>query len=338
MVAEIPYASSSLAGPPRIADPDDIDAAVAARAFSGTSFSPESRGDTRRREYADDVNGLYARLWPMAQDEEQRAVLVAEMECYRQGLLSRMLAVLAAQSRVMSPMIAGPARFPVAANRKRCDAADNRVAELIEWRTKAQAAIVRKLRDAQTEEQFVAAEWRTLGRKIADSLAEIARIDRGETPGLDRSAFANSIANKVERLTQDGRAALVAKAVQFVADHNAALPDGAKPVFTARHKFWTFVAAAQAAAAKAARSEGSDAATGETAVLVERDGVSVVSDPRADRVRIEFASRPDAATVRRLKAQGWRWAPSVGAWQRKRSPNAERSALALVAEFAAVEA
>src|SRR5690242_20605445 len=101
---------------PTIAHPDDIDREFAERAFHGTSFSPEKRGQARRMEYADQVNGLYAVLWPFARTEEQKAILAAEMERYREGYRSRMMAYLGSHANVISPMITGPARFPTARN------------------------------------------------------------------------------------------------------------------------------------------------------------------------------------------------------------------------------
>ena len=58
--------------PPIIAAVDDINRELAHRAFSGTSFSPEKRGDSRREQYAAGVNGLYAELWPLAKTDEQK--------------------------------------------------------------------------------------------------------------------------------------------------------------------------------------------------------------------------------------------------------------------------
>ena len=45
--------------PPIIAQPDDIRAELASRAFAQTSFTPEQRAESRRKGYAEDVNGLY---------------------------------------------------------------------------------------------------------------------------------------------------------------------------------------------------------------------------------------------------------------------------------------
>jgi hypothetical protein len=64
---------------PIIASIDDIDREFAARSFQGTSYSPEKRGEARRQEYAESVNGLYAEMWPLAKTGEQKSLLAAEM-------------------------------------------------------------------------------------------------------------------------------------------------------------------------------------------------------------------------------------------------------------------
>lgn len=42
-----------------------------------------------------------------------------------------------------------------------------------------------------------------------------------------------------------------------------------------------------------------------------------------NRVQLRFPGKPDADTIRTLKSHGFRWAPSVGAWQRHLSKGAE---------------
>ena len=45
--------------------------------------------------------------------------------------------------------------------------------------------------------------------------------------------------------------------------------------------------------------------------------VRVEEDPDDNRLRLYFPGKPDAETRATLKAAGFRWAPSVGAWQRQ---------------------
>lgn len=54
------------------------------------------------------------------------------------------------------------------------------------------------------------------------------------------------------------------------------------------------------------------------------------------RIRVHFPGKPDEATRADLRRNGFLWAPSVGAWQRRPSYQARAFAEALVARLAAV--
>ena len=51
------------------------------------------------------------------------------------------------------------------------------------------------------------------------------------------------------------------------------------------------------------------------------DGVEVVENAEAMRVQLIFAGKPDEETRALLKANGFRWSPSFGAWQRQLTSN-----------------
>ena len=48
-------------------------------------------------------------------------------------------------------------------------------------------------------------------------------------------------------------------------------------------------------------------------------GVTVNDCPADNRVRLFFDGKPDAEIRSRLKSTGFRWAPSIGAWQAYRN-------------------
>jgi hypothetical protein len=307
--------------PPLIAKPDDIDRTFAMRAFSGTSFDPEKRGQARRDEYVNAVNGFYAELWPLAKTDEQKALLATEMERYRQGRISMTNAYLASHSNVVSSMIAGPSNFPVARMQKRSQWADNKLNGLIEWDKRARAAVRQKLLDARPDEVKADHAWRVLARDIQSSLNVIEAIDAGQSP-YTRSAFVNSIAAKVERLAANGETELVAKALQLVRDYNASHK---KPAISERHKFWSLGQSADSAAQRIDAAQSS-----EPSVIAKGEGIEIVANPQADRVQIVFAAKPDVQMIGKLKAEAWKWSPSNGAWQRKLTEAAKASAVRIV--------
>ena len=306
---------------PQIASPQDIDKDLAARAFNNTSFSPEQRGESRRKEYADDVNGLYAQLLPLAKTDEQKALLAEEMERYRQGCITRMNAYLHSHSNVASSMITGPARFPTARNQKRSQWADNKANQLFEWQQKGRQAIKRKLLDARPQDEKDAADWRMLERDITSSLNAIRGIDAGTLP-YTRSAFVNSIVGKVERLSNNGEVELVRKALELVSQYNASHE---KEAITKRHSFWSLGAIADQHAAKS-----SEAANSEPETIATAKGVEIVINRQADRVQIVFADKPDIEMIGKLKSEAWKWSPNAGAWQRKLTEAAKQSAKRIV--------
>jgi hypothetical protein len=146
------------------------DRALATRAFSGTSFSPEKRGQSRREGYAEAVNGFYAELWPLAQTDDQKALLATEMERYRQGMISMTNAYLHSHSNVVSTMIAGGSNFPVRRQQKLGQRADNKLNGLLEWNERARAAVKRTLLDARPDEVKADHAWRVIERDLKSSL------------------------------------------------------------------------------------------------------------------------------------------------------------------------
>lgn len=306
---------------PIIASPDDIDRQFAERAFNGTSFSPEKRGQSRREEYAQAVNGLYAELWPLVKTDEQKTTLAEEMERYRQGYLKHMNAYLASHSNVVSSFISGPSNFPAARMQKRSQWADNKANDLIAWEKKAREAIRRKLMDARPEEEKANHAWRVLSRDIQGSLNVIEGIDAGQSP-YTRSAFVNSIVGKVERLALNGEAELVTKALNLVREYNASHK---KSAITNRHKFWTFEDLA-----KGRQQKMDAAASAEPELIGQAEGVEIIANPQADRVQIVFAAKPDVTMIGKLKSEGWHWSRNEGAWQRKMTEAAKYSAKRII--------
>lgn len=58
----------------------------------------------------------------------------------------------------------------------------------------------------------------------------------------------------------------------------------------------------------------------------ESDAVRIVDNVQANRLQIFFPGKPDAETRSELKKNGFRWTPSIGAWQAYRSERANQAA------------
>jgi hypothetical protein len=304
-----------------IAYPEELRFDLARHAHEGTSFVPEQRARQAQQAYADAVNGLYADLLEQATTDEQKALLHTEIQRYKVGYLQKYSAYLQAHARLISPMIAGPANFPVSRNAKRSRWADTKLTAFVEWDHKARAAIRRSLLDARTPEEKETAEWRALKSEITRSLSVILGIDtEGEL--WDRAAFTTSISGKVERLAHHGEVELVEKALAVIQSYNERHE---KPAFTARHKIWSFPEVARAARESQAR----DADTPST-VIATGEGYAIEKNVQADRVQIFFDAKPAATLRDKLKSAGWKWSPSNNAWQRKLTEAAMDSAKSIV--------
>lgn len=66
----------------------------------------------------------------------------------------------------------------------------------------------------------------------------------------------------------------------------------------------------------------------------QRDGVRIVEDPDTMRIKLIFDDKPDEQTREALKSNGFRWAPSAGAWQRVLNANGRFAAGRVLAALA----
>ncbi|WP_078541243.1 PLxRFG domain-containing protein [Thioclava sp. DLFJ5-1] len=298
----------------------DLDVTRGEEAYRNTSFNAERHAESDVRSYVEAVNGLKQGMEPLAKTDAQKAVLDAEVERYRQGYIKHQNAMWSARSRVASPMITGPAKFPTARNQKALDREHKRTTEFLDWDKKARASIRRALSDARPDEAEANDEWKQLERQLMESVASLKAIDTGEYRGGNRALFAQNLKGRVERLAKNGQTDLVDKALTFLREAPAKF-DMPKPIFTDRASIWKLGDEAKARASKqeAAAAEG-------PREVGTFDGAEVWADPRIDRVQITMDQRPDKTVTGDLKKEGWKWSRANGAWQRKMTNAAIASA------------
>ena len=89
------------------------------------------------------------------------------------------------------------------------------------------------------------------------------------------------------------------------------------------HRIRDRIAELERNAAKAAGPAGQPETT-------EGDGYKLIENTDAARIQFVFEDKPSAEIRELLKSYGFRWAPSVGAWQRLLNDNGRRAAEAIV--------
>lgn len=282
---------------------NDIPAAVATRAFQSTSFSPDKRAASYRNDYAQTLASDYEEFKRQAQKGGTLDKLEEAFARYRAGYASRYSAWLNSHSRCISWMITGPSGFPTARAKKWNEAAHKRMREAIDFRERVKRKLLRELRP----------DLRPIMAGDADAIERLAV----ELASLERNHALMKSANAAIR--KHAKAGAQAQAVALV--ELGFPPDQAAELLNPPHYkcvgFPSYRLTNNAANIRRVR-ERLELLEKMHALPVQEahgEGVRVEVDPPANRVRLFFDGKPDAETRERLKSCGFRWTPSLEAWQ-----------------------
>lgn len=299
---------------------NDINKKLAHQAHYATSFVPEERAKYYVTSYMQEMAAMVEEFSRFVTDENE-ADIMESLEYYRQGYLKRLHDYLSAHSRVMSPMITGPARFPVARNNKRIDTADKRRDEWLEWcnRTKER---MRRMYDPRiiarapiSSDDSNAIE--KLQAKI-EAAEEYQEFMKAANAVIRKKKLSDD--QKVEQLAELGISELSARKLLTTSD------------FTGRAGFAAYQLTNNNAnirrmkeRVEALRKEQEKAGAEDKEV----DGVIIRENTDIGRLQLIFEGKPPEQTRAALKARGFRWSPREGAWQRLLNDNARRDAEAV---------
>ncbi len=287
---------------------EDLPFDLAEQAHSGTSQTPEVRAMQEQTGYLRHMAGLYDQMAPLADTDQKRADLVEELNRYKKEYLSRYRAMLNARAGMMSPMVAGPAKFPERSQRKKSSAYEKKASDFEDWQKKARGAIRRKL---QPEKAPVRATDADAAERLEAKIAE-----REQTQ--ERMKQANKIIRSKKRTDDEKRQALVDE-LGFT-DKQAA--DAMTKDFAGRVGFSQHTLSNNNARIKDLRSrldgirqqeQVAESTGGE--VTAEFDGGQVTADFAGRRLRVEHDQKPGQETRDALKAAGFRWSRANNAWQ-----------------------
>lgn len=265
---------------------------LAIRAHSGTSFSPEKRGEDLRKE-------CYDVLLADIEELKKHSVGQEALQKYEERYEQLFSAWLRAKSNCISTMITGGSNFPVRRAEKANAAERSRYEAFTNWRDKAKKAIIKK----------------TLPEKTYSS--EIDRYRR-ELTSMEANHVKMKEANKrIKEVSKTGE-----DISQYLIEELGVVPHMVD--WTLKFGFGLSNNLANMKRVKdriAELEKKQEAQEGGNKEIVFNLG-TVVLNYEADRLQILFNDRPDEGLRNSLKKSGFKWAPSAGAWQRQLTGNA----------------
>lgn len=273
---------------------------LARRAFYWTSYNPEDRGSLC-------VNEHDAML-----TNDLESIPESEHERYISNYRKYFSAWLSSHSNCASSAITGGSGFNVRRAEKANNAERNKYNAFNEWREKALKAIKRNTEKAKPESEKRNENWDRLQSSILSSAMTIHGINTGVERCYSKALFVSSIYQKVEVYARKGDTDMVSAAIAEIRRIN----DTMSVVITERHKF--FKLAELAESIKEKQESNKERENTEITIPCGR----IVQNFEADRIQFFFDGKPDREVIDFMKRKAFKWAPSVGAWQRQNTNNA----------------
>ena len=287
---------------------------LARHAHSGTSFDPELRAKSEVDTFEFEMKNTYKTLSEGAKTPEQKAILNEEMQRYQENYAKKWNELLSSKSRIISPMITGPANFPVRRNQKANDAYHNKYGKFMEWNSKARGSISSKIERHEKQKQIEAAG------------GEVALMKQKLKKAEDHQEYMKAT-NKIirKKITEKERVEQLEK---------IGVKAGMSKLLIETGGYETYQLTNNNANIKRMKDRVVDMEKKESTPTstTKFSGGEIIDNNQADRVQIFFDEKPDAEMRGKLKGSGWRWSPSNGVWQRKRTNAALHSAQQITGE------
>lgn len=283
--------------------PSDIPSDLAIRAYSGISHTPDERGAHEINDYCQHMTETYAHYRARAEQYGTVAALDEIWERYRQGYRRRKIASLEASSRLLSPMITGPANFPAARNDKAHASLQRRLSELESYDRRMLNAIEREINPDKRP-------IKTGDADAADRLADkIAKLEARQ----DAMRRSNAIIRANKGATAESLASLLIDAGLSESEANkVARPNCYGAIGYMSFELRNNLAEIKRLRGRLTKIERLQSLSPESQ---EADGLRVVYNPQINRVQLFFAAKPTYDERAALKRNGYRWSPRIGAWQ-----------------------
>lgn len=271
----------------------------AQNAYNGISFDPEKRGTQLIKECEQELNEDLE--WV---PEGMRAQYAAKYEQHLTKWIS-------AKARCLSPMITGPARFPVARNEKHNRWERSAYDELQTFRERTRKSIEKAAKEPVT----VTSELEGAKKQLADRTATQAYMKRINE--AHRKYLKDPMGFEFKGFTDKEVELVVSYVPKYSWEPNPFPPYMLTNNNAQIKRYTERVAELEKKEAKRQEAPETEALAGE--------GWRIVENHEDDRLQIFFDDKPGEELRTELKKHGFKWAPSASAWQRKLTDNARWS-------------
>ena len=288
-----------------------ITAASITSSFDALSHFPERRAAGELSDLAIRINTFGDYVDELAAREDVAASFnaVDEKQMFAIQHVAITRAFWAAESRCMSWFVTGSANFPVARNEKRQRSADARSAEIREAIRSNDPEALDKIR-----KKIAGLENDCEQAKAANRIIRTMRARKAEMADIIRAVVEQT----------DIETHIIGRALQHA------------ETFRMPVKFDTTLDRAEIRRLQdrlASLEQLQDRGDVETKVETSLGEIEIVENTEAARIQLFFPDKPDDATRSLLKANGFRWSPSYGAWQRHLNENGRWAAKRVVKQL-----
>lgn len=287
--------------------PINEDAARRAKNMNSFSDYKEGSATASYRKAVDEAAALAerqkARVDPMYHEKIDRL-----LDLYARKLAENMNAGFSIDARCPSILISGGSNFPVRKKEKQNAARDRNMAE---WRRIQ--GLLDKIRGVGTG--GISSDD---PQALAKLEAKLAKLEKHQ----ELMKAANAAIRMKDKEKGDKRLAELGYTPEEIAELRA-------PDFAGRIGYPAYALQNNNANIRRIRERVEELKKRQTEPAPEGwefDGGRVVVNTNENRLQIIFDGKPDADLRAELKSEGFRWAPSQGAWQRQLTDNAFRAA------------
>lgn len=263
---------------------------AAINSYHGISFSPERRGESLINDMEDALKNDLETIKEASEEQKQK---------YTEKFKSLLSAWISAKSRCLSPMITGPANFPVRRNEKANRSEQNKGEIFYYWREKAKKGILKSLQPEktfQTEIKRYKSELESMQANHVKMKEGNRRIKEAHKTGEDLTKYLTDVFGIAPHM------------IDWTMKFGFGLTNNNANMKRVEGRI-------KELEAKAKRAEGENKE-------VIFNGGKLIFAFDIDRLQIQYESKPERETINLLKHSGFHWSPACHVWQRQISREA----------------